>query len=218
MKVKWFGHAAFLITAEKGGRIITDPYEPGGYGGAVGYGPIPDQADIVLVSHDHADHNFVQGVPGKPQVIKGPGSHHAGSLEIKGMASFHDGRKGAERGANTIFCFVVDGLRVCHLGDLGYVPAAAEVKQIGAVDLLLIPVGGVYTLDPAQATATLQKLNPRIAIPMHYKTPRCGFPLARVEEFTKGKPRVRSLPGSELELHEGSLPASPEIVVLTPAL
>ena len=96
-------------------------------------------------------------------------------------------------------------------------PAADEVKQIGAVDLLRIPVGGVYNLDPAQAAATLQKLSPRIAIPRHYKTPHCGFPLARVEEFTKGKPRVRSLPGSELELHKESLPASPEIVVLTPA-
>jgi L-ascorbate metabolism protein UlaG (beta-lactamase superfamily) len=218
MKVKWYGHAAFLITTDQGIKIITDPYEPGAFGGGIAYGPIPDQADIVLVSHDHADHNYVQGIKGKPQVVKGTGSHKARNLEFKGIAAYHDGRKGSERGQNTIFCFSVDGVKVCHLGDLGHVLSDAEAKQIGPVDLLLMPVGGVYTIDPAQATQTAQKLSPKIVIPMHYKTPHCGFPLAQVEDFTSGKAGVKTARGDEVEIKKEKLPQTPEIIVLHPAL
>ena len=116
--------------------MITDPYEPSGFGGAIGYGGIPDEADIVLVSHDHADHNYVQGLRGKPQTITGKGDHRVKGLEITGIPSYHDENKGTERGPNTIFCFQIDGLRLCHLGDLGHVPNEQEAKQIGLVDLL----------------------------------------------------------------------------------
>jgi L-ascorbate metabolism protein UlaG (beta-lactamase superfamily) len=218
MKVKWYGHAAFLITSDQGIKIITDPYEPGAFGGGIAYGPIPDQADIILVSHDHADHNYIQGIKGKPQVVKGTGSHKARNLEFKGIATYHDGRKGSERGQNTIFCFSVDGVKVCHLGDLGHVLSDAEAKQIGPVDLLLMPVGGVYTIDPAQATQTAQKLTPNIVIPMHYKTPHCGFPLAQVEDFTSGKAGVKTVKGSEVEIKKEKLPQALEIIVLHPAL
>jgi len=218
MKVKWYGHASFRISSEKGLKIIIDPYEAGGFGGAIGYGKIPDIVDIVLVSHDHADHNYVQGLPGSPKIVKGSGSHRVSSLEIRGIATYHDGTKGSERGENTIFCFVLDGLRVCHLGDLGHVPSEQLAKEIGPVDVLLTPVGGLYTIDPAQATQTVQKLNSRVTIPMHFKTPQCGFPLAAVEEFTKGKPGVKILKASEVEIKKETLPASPEIVVLQPAL
>jgi hypothetical protein len=146
MKIKWYGHAAFLITSDRGFKIITDPYEPGGFGGAISYGKIQDKADVVLVSHDHADHNYVEGLPGQPRVIKGTGLHRVADLEIRGIGSYHDERKGSERGQNTIFCFTIDGLKVCHLGDLGYVPTEQEAKQIGPVDLLFLPIGGVYTV------------------------------------------------------------------------
>lgn len=218
MKVKWYGHASFLITSEKGLKIITDPYEPGGFGGAIAYGKIADAADLVLVSHDHADHNYVKGLPGNPKVIKGAGTHRFKDLEIKGMASYHDDGQGTERGGNIIFCFALDDLQICHLGDLGHVPTEQQVKQIGRVDLLFIPVGGVYTIDPSRATLTMQKLNPRLAIPMHFKTPRCGFPLASVEEFTKGKSAVKTPAGSELEVKKETLPQKLEIIVLQPAL
>jgi len=218
MKVKWYGHASFLITSGKGLKIITDPYEPGSFGGAIAYGKIPDVADIVLVSHDHADHNHVAGLPGKPQIVKGVGFHKAKDLEVRGISAYHDERKGAERGQNTIFCFTLDGLRVCHLGDLGHVPTEEEAQQIGAVDLLLMPVGGVYTIDPSQATLTGQKLNPRVIIPMHFKTPRCGFPLATVEDYTKGKSPVKVPKNSEWEIKKENLPKATEIIVLEPAL
>jgi L-ascorbate metabolism protein UlaG (beta-lactamase superfamily) len=218
MKMKWYGHASFLIRSAKGLKIIIDPYEAGGFGGAIGYGKIPDVADIVLVSHEHADHNHVQGLPGSPKVVRGSGSHRVDNLEIRGIATYHDGTKGSERGENTIFCFVLDGLRICHLGDLGHVPSEQMAKEIGPVDVLLIPVGGVYTIDPTQATQAAQRLNSRVIIPMHFKTPRCGFPLAAVEEFTKGKSGVKTPKASEVEIRKETLPASPEIVVLQPAL
>ena len=218
MKIKWYGHAAFLITSDQGVRVITDPYEPGGFGGAIGYGSIPDGANIVLISHDHGDHNYVEGLRGKPQIVKGTGSHRVKNLEFKGIVAYHDGNKGAERGPNTIFCFQIDGLRLCHLGDLGHVPTEQEARQIGPVDLLLIPIGGVYTIDPAQAMQTAQRLEPRITIPMHYKTPKCNFPLAKVEDFTSGRAAVKLLNGSELEIRKETLPQNPEIIVLQPAL
>lgn len=217
MKIKWYGHAAFYLASEKGLRIIIDPYEPGGFGGAIGYGPITDEADVVLVSHDHADHNYVKGIPGRPQIIKGPGTHRVQDWQVRGIAAYHDEGKGSQRGGNTIFCFSLDEIRICHLGDLGHIPTAEQVKEIGQVDLLLIPVGGVYTIDPTQARQTIQKINPLIAIPMHFKTPRCGFPLANVEEFTKGK-KVTTQSGSELKISKESLPKEPEIIVLQPAL
>ena len=218
MKVKWYGHAAFLLTSDKGFKIITDPYEPGGFGGQIGYGKISDVADVVLISHDHADHNYVQGLSGKPRVIKGVGLHKVKDLEFKGIGTYHDESQGSERGQNTIFCFTLDGLRICHLGDLGHVPNDSEAKEIGPVDLLLLPVGGLYTINPSQATRTAQQLDPRVIIPMHYKTSKCGFPLATVEEFTGGKPSVKFFQGAELEIKKEALPKGPEINVLAPAL
>ncbi len=146
------------------------------------------------------------------------GPHKVGDLEIRGIGSYHDESKGADRGQNTIFCFTVDGLKVCHLGDLGYVPTEQEAKQIGPVDLLLLPVGGVYTVDPSQATQTAKRLSPRVTIPMHFKTPQCGFPLANVEDFTKGKGGVKILNQSEVEINRETISKSPEIIVLKPSL
>ena len=218
MKVKWYGHSAFLLTSDQGFKMITDPYEPGGFGGAIAYGRIPDEAHVVLVSHDHADHNYVKGLSGKPTVVKNAGIHSLKNLEVRGIPAYHDEGQGSQRGGNTIFCFALDGLQICHLGDLGHIPTEQQIKQIVPVDLLFLPVGGVYTIDPAQATLTAQKLNPRVIIPMHFKTPRCGFPLASVEEFTKGKSSVKNPGVSEWEIKRESLPSTPEVIVLQPAL
>ena len=149
MKVKWLGHAAFLITSDEGVRIVTDPYQPGVYG--LEYGSIKDKADIVLVSHEHDDHNYVAGVPGNPQVIRGAGSHQANGIDFKGIACYHDESGGKERGENTIFCFTVNGVKLCHLGDLGHDLDTDRVNAIGDVDVLMIPVGGSFTIDASGA-------------------------------------------------------------------
>jgi L-ascorbate metabolism protein UlaG (beta-lactamase superfamily) len=214
MKVKWLGHASFLITASDGTRILTDPF--GDYPG-LRYGPIRESAEVILVSHDHGDHVGAK-VGGNPRQISGPGDHEAGGVECKGVGTYHDTSKGKERGKNTVFCFSVDGIRLCHLGDLGHELSDSEIANIGPVDVLMIPVGGFFTIDADTATAICARIRPRVAIPMHYKTSKCDFPISGVEDFLKGKENVRELDTSEVELNPNQLPDPTEIVVLAHAL
>jgi L-ascorbate metabolism protein UlaG (beta-lactamase superfamily) len=217
MKVKWLGHACFLLTSESGLTIMTDPYESGVFG--LEYAPPSEEADIVTVSHDHADHNNVADVKGNPQVVQGAGSQEAKGIQFKGVASAHDESSGKERGANTIFCFALDGLNVCHLGDLGHDLPDQAAADIGGVDVLLIPVGGNFTIDAAVAERVCRKLAPKVVVPMHFKNDRCpGFPVAGVEEFTKGRQPVKVSDGSEVEIKKEQLPATTETIVLRPAL
>jgi L-ascorbate metabolism protein UlaG (beta-lactamase superfamily) len=218
MKIKWYGHAAFLITSNQGVRIITDPYESGAYGGQLAYGKIKDEADIVLTSHDHADHNDTGSLPGSPEIIKGGGTKTAKGISFKGIASYHDPSKGSERGANTIFTFSVDTIRVCHLGDLGHSLSDKELAEIGPVDILFIPVGGYFTIDSKEASQVGEKVKPKVLIPMHFKTDKCGFPIAPVEDFLKGKKNIRRPKASEVTFDQASLPSKMEIVVLDHAL
>jgi L-ascorbate metabolism protein UlaG (beta-lactamase superfamily) len=218
MKIKWYGHAAFLITSDQGVKIITDPYESGAYDGQLAYGKIKDQADIVLTSHDHADHNDSKSLPGSPEIVKGSGSKTLKGISIKGISTFHDSSKGSERGANTIFTFSVDGMKVCHLGDLGHILAEKELAEIGPVDILFIPVGGYFTIDPKEATRVAEQIQPKVLIPMHFKTAKCGFPIAPLEDFLKGKPNPRRPKSSEVPFDKTSLPKKMEIVVLEHAL
>ncbi len=217
MKVKWIGHACFAITGSDGTVVVTDPYEPGGFGGAVGYGPIPVEPDIVTVSHGHEDHGYVQGLRGNPIIVKEGGASKAKGMKFDLHKSFHDTGHGAERGSNNIICFTVDGVRVCHLGDLGHELDAATAGAIGDVDVLLVPVGGFFTIDAAVATSVVETLNPRVVVPMHYKTDKCGFPIDTVEPFIKGKPNVERTGSTEFDVDKDSLPQQTKIVVLEPA-
>ncbi len=217
MKIKWYGHASFLITSEEGTTIITDPYEPGAYDGGIAYRPIEDAADIVTVSHDHADHNYVQGIKGDPVVVKGIGDHEAKGIMFKGYGTYHDPSGGKERGENTMFVFTVDGNTVCHAGDQGHDLTDSDAEALGPLDVLLLPIGGVFTLDPKEATEVMNLLKPKILIPMHYKTPGCGFPIASVDEFLEGKPSVERMGTSEMTLDKANLPEPVHIVVLDPA-
>jgi L-ascorbate metabolism protein UlaG (beta-lactamase superfamily) len=218
MKIKWYGHASFLITSTSGTKIVTDPYEPGGYDGAISYGSPPDQADIAVVSHDHPDHNYLQGLKGTPQVVKGPGSHTVAGIVFKGISTFHDTSQGKDRGESTIFCFTVDGINLCHLGDLGHPLNAKDSAEIGDVDVLMLPVGGCFTIDAGVATEVVGNLNPRLVIPMHFKTEKCDFPITTVDDFTGGKENVTRLTTSEIELTKETLPVSTEIQVLAFAM
>ncbi len=218
MKIKWYGHAAFLITSDQGIKIILDPYEPGAFGGQLSYGKIKDQADIALTSHDHADHNDTKSLPGSPQVVKGSGSKTIKGISIKGISTYHDPSKGSERGTNTIFNLQVDGIQVCHLGDLGHILSEKEVGEIGPVDILLIPVGGFFTIDVKEATRVAEQIKPKVLIPMHFKTEKCGFPIAPVEDFVKGKPALKRAGTSEATFDKASLPQKMEIIVLEHAL
>ncbi len=218
MKIKWYGHAAFLITSDQGTKIIIDPYEPGAFGGQLSYGKIKDQADIVLTSHDHADHNYTQDLPGGPQVVKGSGPKTVKGIPIKGISTYHDPSKGSDRGTNTIFTIKIDTIQLCHLGDLGHLLTDKELSEIGPVDILLIPVGGFFTIDANEATRVAEQIKPKIVIPMHFKTEKCGFPITPVEDFLKGKTNTRRSKDSEAAFDKASLPQQMEIVVLEHAL
>jgi len=218
MKVRYLGHAAFLITTADGRKVVTDPYEPGGFGGAIGYGALKEPADFVTVSHEHADHNYIGMVPGNPTVIRQAGEETHGGILFRALMTHHDASRGAERGRNIVRVMEADGISVCHLGDLGHALSPEDATALGALDVLLVPVGGTFTVDAKGATAVVNRLRPRIAIPMHYRTLKVGLDIAPVDGFLAGKSRVTRVDGSEIELDKGTLPEPTEIVVLEPAL
>ena len=215
MKIKWLGLASFLITSREGTRIVTDPYQTGG---DLTYGEIEEMADIVTVSHDHFDHNNVASVRGGPHILTKPGRADIKGISFRGIASLHDDVGGKERGKNMIFCFDVDQIRICHLGDLGHQLRDDQTRRMGSVDVLLIPVGGVFTIDSRVATELCGKVKPRMAIPMHYRNGKCNFPIATVDEFLKNKENVSRPNSSEIEVLREALPARTQIVVLRSAL
>ena len=218
MKIKWYGHAAFKITTNKGIRIIIDPYEPGAYDGALAYGKIDEEADIVLTSHDHADHNYVKTISGKYVLVDKAGEYDIQGVKITAFPSFHDNSAGKERGNNLIFVIAADNLILAHTGDIGHALDADLLKKIGKVDIVLLPVGGFFTIDAAEASKMAKELAPRVVIPMHYKTEKCAFPIAPVEAFTKNKDDVRVLDKSEIDFKKETLPTKPEVIVLQHAL
>lgn len=214
MQINFLGHASFIITTNKGVRIITDPYKSGCYNNALRYKPINESADIVLISHDHDDHNCISEVLGNPKIIQGEGTGVEKGIKFTGISVYHDTQKGSARGKNIIFVIEADDLRIAHLGDLGHTLSKAESDKLGTIDILLIPVGGFFTIDSNAATEIMNRLNPRITIPMHYKTPSIDFPIVAVDEFIKDKKNVRKFDKSEIVISKESLPTTPEIWVL----
>jgi len=180
------------------------------------YGEIEESADIVTVSHEHSDHNNVAAVKGNPEVVRETAK--VKGLEFKGIPTYHDTVQGQQRGKNTIFCFEVDGIRICHLGDLGHSLSDKQLAELGKVDILLIPVGGYFTIDAEVASQICGRLAPRVVIPMHYKTDKCFLPIADADEFLQGKENIVRLSASEAEFKQGELPAKTQIIVLKSAL
>jgi L-ascorbate metabolism protein UlaG (beta-lactamase superfamily) len=218
MKINWYGHAAFRITTAKGTKIIIDPYEAGSFNGALAYGKINDEADIVITSHDHADHNYIKDIPGEYIHIDREGSREIKDVKIKDIPVFHDNAGGKERGRNLISVIAADNLVVAHLGDIGHNLERDDLQKMGKVDVLLLPVGGFFTIDAATAVVIMNEIKPSITIPMHYKTSKCAFPIAPVADFTKGQKNVRMLKESEIEITRETLPREPEIIVLRHSL
>lgn len=215
MKIKWLGHACFLITTERGLRIVTDPYS---VGGGVRYEPVKEAADIVTISHGHSDHNNASAVTGSPEIIKAIGTREVKGITVKGIATHHDQSAGKERGSNVIFCFSIDGIELCHLGDLGHALTAQQIADIGNVDILLVPVGGFFTIDFLVASTVCDDLKPSVIIPMHYKTTKLDYPVAGVGDFINGKKNVKHANSSEVRYTRDTLPGVAEIVVLQHAL
>ncbi len=179
MKIRSLGHACFYLETESGVRLVTDPYDH-----TVGY-PMPRPvADIVTISHGHHDHNNAAMVAGNPVLVDCEGETVVSGVAIDAFDCCHDDAQGAKRGKNLLMRIRADGLHVCHAGDLGHMPDQALLESLGEVDVLMLPVGGVYTLDPAEAWAVVRRIKPRLVIPMHYRTEVvCYQELAPLEDF-----------------------------------
>jgi L-ascorbate metabolism protein UlaG (beta-lactamase superfamily) len=218
MKITFLAHASFLITTKDNTKIITDPYKAKCFSGALCYKPINESANIVLVSHQHDDHNGSSEISGSPKVIQNTGQWEIGNIKISGHGSYHDANKGKDRGNNIIFIIEADGIRIAHLGDLGHGLTQSDYKEMGKIDVLLMPVGGYFTINSKVATEIMNRISPKITIPMHYKTEGLDFPIAKVDEFLNEKKNVKKLNSSEVEITKdsalGGLPKAPEIWVL----
>ncbi len=214
MKIKWLGQSSFLIESRDGTKVMTDPFESGSYDGAVGYAPIKDSADIITVSHDHADHNAVEGISGNPEIIRGGEDATIKGVVVRGVGTFHDESKGQERGRNIVHIINVDGLKVGHLGDLGHTLSDEEAEAVGQLDVLLAPVGGYYTIGPEEARDVAEKLGARIVIPMHYKTEDIGFPIQPVDDFLKLMEQVERAEATSIEVDKDDLPEERKAIVL----
>ena len=203
------GHSCFRIKGSQA-VVITDPFPPD-----LGYTLGKQTADIVTVSHQHPSHSFVSGIGGEPRIIKGPGEYEISGVLIIGIATFHDAVGGQTRGKNTVYLMEIDGVSVCHLGDLGHVLTSEQVEEIGDVDVLLLPVGGVSTVNAAMAAGVIRQIEPKAVVPMHYKTPSISRELDPVEDFLKemGMEQVESRP--KLTVSKTNLPVSTQVFLLS---
>jgi len=217
MKITYYGHSSFLVEARDGTRIILDPYRSGSFGGALRYAPIGESADAVVATHTHDDHGATDTIPGKPLVLVQPTSAKVGGVEISGVAVKHDDTGGSQRGANTIIVLDDGDIRLAHLGDLGHRLTPASLEAIGKVDVVLVPVGGFYTIDAKTAAVVVESLAPAVVIPMHYKTAATDFPIATEDDFLATQKAVQKVGGAQLEVTRDNLPASRTTFVLKPS-
>jgi L-ascorbate metabolism protein UlaG (beta-lactamase superfamily) len=207
--ITWLGHSCFRIRASQA-IIITDPFPPG-----LGYTLGKQTADIVTVSHPHPSHSYNQGITGQHRLLKGPGEYEISGVLILGISAFHDAVKGQSRGKNTAYLMEVDGVAICHLGDIGHVLGDEQVEEMGHVDILMVPVGGVNTINASMAAEIIRKLEPKAVLPMHYKTPRTSRDLEPVENFLKemGLNQVETRP--KFSVSRTNLPISTQVILLS---
>lgn len=219
MEITYLGHSCFKLK-NKLGSVVMDPYDEN-----TGWTLPKQTADIVTVSHDHGDHNAVTRVRtadgGEPMVFNVPGEYETKGISVFGVESWHDDKEGVLRGPNIIFTVLMDGVSVCHLGDLGHKLTEEQIGRIGEVDVLLCPVGGHFTIDAKLAVEVMNQLEPKYFVPMHYKTP-----LHNEDSFAEIKPienffneyGIAPAPVKKLEVQKARLPEETEIVVLDPGL
>lgn len=210
MVITWYGQSCFKI--QSGETVIfTDPFDK-----SIGLTPPRGLAHIITVSHRHFDHANVESLSGEPLVIDGPGEYETKGVSVKGVFSFHDNKEGKERGENTIFIIEVEGIKICHLGDLGQKKLTDEqLEQIDEADILMIPVGGEATIDGEEAAEIINQIEPRIVIPMHYKIPGLDMKFAGVDDFLKEMGVGKKETVDKLTLKKKDLPQEDmEVVVM----
>ena len=217
-KISWAGHSCFQISVSNSKDhsvdIVIDPFDE-----SIGL-KIPNfSADILLISHDHADHNNAKGIKGEPFIISGPGEYEVKEVFIKGIPSFHDDKEGKEKGKNTIYLIEAEDIKFCHMGDFGQKQLTDEqLEKIDGVDVLMIPVGGEYTINSAEAQKIISQIEPKIVIPMHYAIPKLNVKLDEVAKFLKNMGKDSTVPQDKFTVKSSALPkdGAMEIIVLQP--
>lgn len=217
MRIDFLGHACFLLTDARGVRVLLDPYESGGFSGRVGYAPVEEGSDVVVLTHDHPDHSHTATLPGEFEVLRHAGE--ARGIRVREVPVAHDMFGGRRFGGMVDMKIIeIDGLTVAHCGDIGELLDDERVARIGPLDVLIVPTGGFYTLGPDGAAALTRRLAPRLVLPCHYKTDRCGFDIAPVDPFLSHFHEIVRPGGSTWSIDPADLPDPTTCVVLEPRL
>lgn len=212
MDIYWYGQSCFRIKG-KSATVILDPYDSEYTGLKL---PAKEmEAQVVLSTHNHNDHNNVGVVSGDPLVITGPGEYEVKGVTVNGVSVYHDSSSGSERGSNTIYHLIIDGINVVHVGDLGHLLTEEQISQIESTDILLVPVGGLYTINGETAAKAVAQFEPKIVIPMHYKLPGLKFELEGVETFLKEMGVENIEPISKISVTKDKLPEETTVVLLS---
>lgn len=208
MKIKYFGHSCFMLSYEKDPVLITDPFDP-----SVTFTPCVERCDAALVSHDHFDHNYTASLQGDFSIIREAGAYIVGGARITAIPSFHDEKGGALRGKNLLMRIDCEDLSIAHLGDLGHMPNAEQMELLKDLDVLMLPIGGTYTIDTPQAEALIKALSPRHAIAMHFRTDAYEINIARCDAFARDM-QAAFMP-REIAFTRQSVDALPPVMILS---
>ena len=208
MEIVWLGHSCFRIRGKEA-TIVTDPFDR-----TLGYPVKKLTANIVTVSHPHPQHSFLEDVAGSPKVISRPGEYEIANVFINGIATFHDADGGEHRGKNTVYLVQIEEVSICHLGDLGHVPTAEQIEQMSDTDILMVPVGGGATIGAAAAVEIISLLQPKLVIPMHFKTEVVKMDLEPLEHFLKEMGLKEVVTQPKLNVSKSGLPTDTSVVVL----
>jgi len=222
MEISWLGHSCFVLRG-KNVTLITDPFSPQpgqSQGESLKLSKI--NAPIVTISHNHPGHNFAEGVAGNPRVVRGPGEYEISDVLITGVPSYHDAKRGAERGRNTIYVIHMDDLVICHLGDLGHTLQEEQLEEVADADILLVPISGQNTLSAAQAAEVISQVAPHVVIPMHYRPSTgtgsgAGDGPDALDKFCRemGIESVHAQPQPKLSMLRSTLPVETQVVILS---
>lgn len=208
MEITWLGHSCFRIKGKEA-TIVTDPCHP-----SLGYSLGKLQADIVTLSHFHPGHCYTEAIVSEFKGIKGPGEYELKGTFITGIATWHDAEQGKKLGKNTVYLLAIDGVTLCHLGDLGHLPASELIEEMDDIDVLLVPVGGVSTIGGSAAAEIVRRLTPKIVIPMHYKTKALTKELEPVDKFLKEVGVKERVSQAKLSVNRSTLPSSTQVIIL----
>ncbi len=211
MEITWLGHSCFRVKGKEV-TLVTDPFNE-----SIGYPLGKLAANIITLSHNHRGHSCVSIVEDGPKVLSKPGEYEIGGVFITGIGTFHDSEQGKIRGKNTAYLIEMDDVRLCHLGDLGHVPSPRQIEDLGNIEVLFIPVGGISTIDAKTAAEVVRFLNPRIIIPMHYRTEVVTW-LEPLDKFLEEMGLNKLVPQSKFHITRSNLPSETQVIVLSVAI